>query len=79
MQKTDMKTKPLLLSFVLLIYCNISYGQSDVEMADIMRSNEKVIHVVVAVALIVMLGLIIYMIALDRKVTAIEKKLKSKN
>ena len=73
-----MKTKLLSLLFVLLISSGISYGQSEVEMADIMRSNGK-IYVVVAVAFIVMLGLIIYMINLDRKVTAIEKKLKSKD
>jgi hypothetical protein len=70
-----MKIKLLLLSFVMILSTGFSFGQSDVEMADIMRSNGK-IYVVVAVAAIVMTGLIIYMITLDRKITSIEKKLK---
>ncbi len=51
------------------------YAQAgnEVEMADLMRSNGK-IYVVVAVALIVMIGLIIYVISVDRKVSRIEKK-----
>ena len=49
---------------------------SEVEMADLMRSSGK-IYVVVAVALIVMVGLIIYMISIDRKISRMERRIKS--
>mgnify|MGYP000881960469 CR=1 FL=1 len=46
---------------------------SDVEMADQMRAEGK-IYVVVAVVLIVFIGLILYLISLDRKISMIEKE-----
>jgi hypothetical protein len=49
-----------------------------VEMADTMRAEGK-IYVVVAMILIVLTGLIIYLISLDRKVTRLEGRLKDKN
>jgi len=73
-----MKIKLPILLFVLLLITSLSFGQSDIEMADVMRSNGK-IYVVVAVAAVVMLGIIIYLITIDRKVSAIEKKLKLKD
>ena len=65
------------LLLLITIFSGNLFGQGtdQVEMADLMRSNGK-IYVVVAVALIVMLGLIIYVISLDRKVNKIEKKIK---
>lgn len=50
---------------------------SDVEMADAMRSNGK-IYVVVLVAAIIMTGLIVYLISLDRKISRLEKRISSK-
>lgn len=44
----------------------------DVEMADAMRANGK-IYVVVAVVLTVLAGLFIYLLAVDRKLTRLEK------
>lgn len=50
-----------------------AFGQGGkVEMADTMRENGR-IYVVVAVALTILAGLIIYMIRVDRKLTKIEK------
>lgn len=72
-----MKLKLFILLFVMLISNRISFGQSDVEMADVMRSNGK-IYVVVAVAAIVMLGILFYLITLDRKITRIEKEINKK-
>ena len=43
------------------------------EMADVMRSNGK-IYVVVVVAAIVFLGIVIYLINIDRKIRKIENK-----
>ena len=42
------------------------------EMADVMRSNGK-IYVVVAVCLTILLGLIFYVILIDRKISKLEK------
>ena len=53
------------------------FAQSNVEMADVMRSNGK-IYVVVVVAAIVLFGLIGYMITIDRKISRIEKEVKNK-
>ena len=43
------------------------------EMADAMRSNGK-IYVVVAVILTIFVGLFLYLIRLDRKITKLEKE-----
>ena len=43
------------------------------EMADTMRSNGK-IYVVVVVVLIILFGLILYVVGLDRKISRIEKE-----
>jgi uncharacterized protein HemX len=48
------------------------YRNSSVEMADVMRSNGK-IYVVVAVILTLFLGLVVYLIRLDQKVSKLEK------
>ncbi len=50
---------------------------SDVEMADAMRTN-GMIYVVVAVASVVMIGLLAYVFATDRKISKIENELKEK-
>jgi hypothetical protein len=60
-----------LLSFLLPL---IAFAQGDVEMADTFRSEGK-IYIVIAVISIVFIGLIIYMISIDRKVSRLEKKL----
>lgn len=43
------------------------------EMADLMRSNGK-IYVVIAVMLTILLGLILYLVRIDRKITRLEKE-----
>ena len=45
-----------------------------VEMADQLRANGK-IYVVVAVVVVILLGLILYLVRLDRKITRLEKEL----
>lgn len=44
-----------------------------VEMADVLRSNGK-IYVVVGVIAIIFVGLVVYLISIDRKLTKIEKE-----
>ncbi|HEY4652733.1 MAG TPA: hypothetical protein VIG72_15055 [Pontibacter sp.] len=50
-------------------------AEPEVEMADVLRQDGK-IYVVVTVLLTVLLGLIIYLITLDRKVSKLEKQFK---
>ena len=63
----------LLFSFGLSLN---GFAQNEpVEMADVMRSNGK-IYVVVAVIALILAGIIVYLIALDRKITRLEKEIK---
>ena len=65
----------LILSCLLtLIACaqEIPDSEKTPAMADAMRSNGK-IYVVVAVVLIVLTGMFIYLIRLDRKINKLEK------
>lgn len=48
-------------------------GKPDAEMADLMRSNGR-IYVVVAVMLTILIGLVLYIVRLDKKISAMEKE-----
>lgn len=62
-----------LLVFILLLSM-LSFAQDKpVEMADAMRSNGK-IYVVVTVCLIILIGLFLYVMSVDRKVRRLEKE-----
>jgi hypothetical protein len=69
--------KLILLIFLLLTHFSIQAQElnTDSGLATTMRSNGK-IYVVVAVALTVMIGLIAYLVSVDRKITKLEKSLK---
>ncbi len=54
----------------LLMNCSL-FAQEKVEMADTMRSNGK-IYVVVAVCLVILVGLFLYVLKLDRKMRRME-------
>ena len=49
-----------------------SQDKKDVTMADTLRSN-GMIYVVLAVVLIILIGLILYMVRVDRKISKLEK------
>ena len=69
------KVFALLLLFVGFMGL-MGQAQSDsqhVEMADQLRANGK-IYVVVAVLIVILLGLILYVARLDRKITRLEKE-----
>ena len=51
------------------------FAQSTTQMADTMRSNGR-IYVVVAVMTTILLGLILYVFRLDRKISKLEKETK---
>jgi predicted Na+-dependent transporter len=57
---------------ILLIPVIIFAQQKEVSMADQMRSNGR-IYVVVAVMLTILIGLVLYVVRLDRKISKLEK------
>ena len=69
-------SKAVFVRMVLIVFFLVAgvccFAQDKVEMADTMRSNGK-IYVVVAVCLTILIGLFIYVFALDRKMTRMEK------
>lgn len=63
-----------IIALTLLILSTVSvFAQGDIEMADRMRSEGK-IYVVVAVLSVVFLGLAVYLITLDRRISKMEKE-----
>lgn len=65
---------------LLLIASISSFAQQteQVEMADQFRTDGK-IYVVIAVVTIILIGLLIYMISLDKKIGKLEKEYKEEN
>lgn len=62
-----------LVMFLFFLLVNFtSFAQDKTEMADIMRNNGK-IYVVVAVCLTILIGLFLYVFALDRKIRKMER------
>lgn len=57
----------------LLVTCSLFAQTEQPEMADAMRSNGK-IYVVVVVCLVILLGLVGYVVRIDRKVSKLEQK-----
>lgn len=64
----------LLIMMVLLLIGTTGFAR-EVEMAEAMTANGK-IYVVVGVLAIIFVGLVIYLIAIDKRVSKIEKDLK---
>jgi CcmD family protein len=65
-----------ILAFIPSLFSAVSVrAQQGVEMADTMRSEGK-IYIVVAVIAIIFIGIVIYMISLDRKLSKLEKEIK---
>lgn len=72
--------RKLLLFLIGWLMIGLSYAlaqSKNVEMADVMRSNGK-IYVVVGVLLMIFLGVIFYLVSIDRKINRIEKELDNK-
>ena len=66
--------KQLLLGIFMLLITTLVHAQDkNVEMADVMRSNGR-IYVVVAVMLTILIGLVLYLVRLDRKISKLEKE-----
>lgn len=64
------------LATLFALFCQIAQAQN-AEMADTFRAEGK-IYVVVAIVLIVLFGLILYLVMLDRKMNRLEKLIQEK-
>ncbi len=62
-----------ILAFLLTLLTLNLQAQQEVEMADHLRADGK-IYVVVAVVSIILLGLLLYLIRIDNKITRLEKE-----
>jgi CcmD family protein len=71
------KLVKFLLSIVLLATASLTASAQDAEMADAMRSEGK-IYVVVAIVSVILLGLVGYLVFIERKVSNLEKRLPQK-
>ena len=68
--------KKIFLVFIVLLLSMAMWaqdGNQKVQMADTMRSNGR-IYVVVAVILTILIGLILYVLRIDRKISKLEKE-----
>jgi hypothetical protein len=65
--------KSTLALFSLLLSIMLRAQDDTVEMADAMRQNGK-IYVVVAVVLTILIGLFLYLLRLDKKISNLEKE-----
>jgi CcmD family protein len=68
--------KKIVALFLLLLFSLIikaQDGTKKVEMADLMSSNGR-IYVVVAVMVTILIGLVVYVARLDRKISKLEKE-----
>lgn len=66
---------------ILAVFCSLTlFAQSpvngDIEMADRLKADGK-IYVVVGVVLIILIGLLLYLISIDRKVAKMEKNIEA--
>ncbi|OFY84678.1 MAG: CcmD family protein [Bacteroidetes bacterium RIFCSPLOWO2_12_FULL_35_15] len=71
-----MKNKILTLAFTFVTLFSFAQQQTEnIEMADVLRISGK-IYVVVLVLSIIFLGIIIYLISINRKLSRLEKEIK---
>jgi uncharacterized membrane protein len=63
------------LMFSVFVFAQDSLKNEKPQMADAFRSSGK-IYVVVAVLVIILIGLFLYLVNTDKKITRIEKKIK---
>lgn len=70
--------KITLILMLLISTLNLFAQENEVEMADALRSNGK-IYIVVICVVIILLGLLFYLFAIDKRLKMLEKKSDSKN
>ena len=71
--------KRISLTFVILLTTlNLFAQESEIEMADALRSSGK-IYIVVACVVIILVGLLAYLFAIEKRLKMLEKKSNHKN
>lgn len=71
--------KRISLTFVILLTTlNLFAQESEIEMADALRSSGK-IYIVVACVVIILVGLLAYLFAIEKRLKMLEKKSNDKN
>jgi hypothetical protein len=65
----------LMLICSSLLHAQVSAG-GDIEMADRLKADGK-IYVVIGVVLIILIGLLVYLFSIDRKVSKMEKNIEA--
>ena len=63
----------LMLLFAGLLSSNCVFAQNNGAVENVMRSNGK-IYVVLAVCITILVGLILYLVSIDKKIARIEDK-----
>lgn len=66
------------LAFIFTLLSLNLQAQQEVEMADQLRADGK-IYVVVAVLSIILLGVLLYLISIDTKISKLEKESRGEN
>ena len=67
------KLKSLLFTLAALIMSTAVYAQDEKPVGEFMHSRERS-YVVIAVMLTILVGLILYVIKIDRKISKLEKR-----
>ena len=71
--------KKLIFTLMMLFTTISLFAQNnDIEMADTLRSNGKIYIVVISIV-IILVGLLIYLFTLDKRLKMLEKKSANKN
>jgi hypothetical protein len=65
--------KKIVSLFIFLLLSIAMWAKDGGQMGDTMRSNGR-IYVVVAVVLTILIGLILYVVRIDRKISKLEKQ-----
>ncbi len=73
-----MKKIAFTLALLLVTTLNLLAQTNDVEMADALRSSGK-IYIVVICIVIILIGLLAYLFAIDKRLKMLEKKSGGKN
>ena len=70
------RLKKIFVAIILVVLSTVTWAQNGTkkeEMGDLMRSNGR-IYVVVAVMLTILIGLVLYVARLDKKISKLEKE-----
>jgi len=66
-----------IVAFLFCVLASVFSYSQEVEMADGMRADGK-IYVVVGVLVTILLGIVVFLIMIDRKISDVEKRIRKK-